>query len=165
MAEEFSFAPVRNGTKPKKKKKIEEDLGFSLDEDLDNIEENINEDDDEEEDEIDEFERDSENPPLPAGGASGIFANLTGGGGLVETDASVKELFSNENLLMKTDISGPAIPIIARLFTLAYKYKAEGMKSFLWSYLKLRVSKDRNGRNDIVALALRRQGMRDDEDF
>lgn len=171
MAEEFVLNLPSNGSrKPTKRNPVindaEKELGFSLNGDLKEIEDD-DDDLDEEDEEENEFNNDMNNPPLPpsVGGGGGIFSSLTGGGGLIESDASVKELFSNDNLLMKTDLSGPAIPIMARLLTLAYKYKAEGMKSFLWSYLKLRVSKDRNGRNDIVALALRRQGMREDDDF
>lgn len=156
MQEDLIFSSIKNGHKNSKTqtnghvKEIDEEL------DVENYE-------DEDEDEEDELET----PPLPSGGGmgAGVFSTLTSGPSLVESDASVKELFSNQNLLMKTDLSGPAIPIMARLFTLSYKYRAKEMQRFLWTYLKLRVSKDRKGRDDIVALALRRQGLRDEDDL
>lgn len=125
----------------------------------------VNTEENEEEDEFDEEdEEDIDIPPMPSGGSTinGLTADILSDS---SADTAVRELLSDKNLLMKTDLSPEAVPVVARILTLAYKYRAERLWQFIWMYLKLRVSVNRFGRREVVQLALRRQGMMEDEDL
>lgn len=126
-------------------------------------EDNDDEDLDELQDRVDE---ELEIPPMPSNPGGSIFSDL-GSGGFDEgvADTAVKELLSETNLLMKTDLNAAAIPIVARIMVLAVKYKADQLWRFIWTYLRLRVSVNREGRREIVALSLRRSGFQEDDDL
>ena len=54
-----------------------------------------------------------------------------------------------------------AIPVLARLLSLGAKYQSTVLLNFLATYLKLRISKNRMGRQEYVAMALRAKGHDD----
>ncbi len=76
-------------------------------------------------------------------------------------------LLSPTNIMMKTDVPAQAIPVLSRAIALAKKYKSENLLTYLDNYLKLRVSKDRKGREEILAMILRSNNRNDgfDDDF
>lgn len=75
-------------------------------------------------------------------------------------------LLSPTNIMMKTDVPAQAIPVLARAIALAKKYKSESLLGYLDNYLKLRVSKDRKGREEILAMILRTGNRNEfDDDF
>ena len=72
-------------------------------------------------------------------------------------------LLSPNNIMMKTDVPAQAIPVLSRAIALAKKYRSESLLEYLDNYLKLRVSKDREGRKEILAMILRSNNRADDD--
>lgn len=98
---------------------------------------------------------------------SGILDNLLSNvGGEDETSIWIKQLLTDENLLMKTDVPERAIPALAKGIVLGKKYRSQRLFDYIIYYLRLRISRNREGRKELVAMALRTKG-RDDgiDDF
>ena len=98
---------------------------------------------------------------------TGILDNLLSNvGGEDETSIWIKQLLTDENLLMKTDVPERAIPALAKGIVLGKKYKSQRLFDYIIYYLRLRISRNREGRKELVAMALRTKG-RDDgiDDF
>jgi len=83
-----------------------------------------------------------------------------------EDAASQLELLFSEDpsLIMKTEIPPGLIVPIARGYTIAYKTKSDVLKYFLDMILKAQISKDRQGRLELMEAitAFRRQSMEED---
>jgi len=77
----------------------------------------------------------------------------------------IKQLLTDENLLLKTDVPERAIPAIAKAIVLANKYRSKRLWDYIIYYLKLRISREREGRKELVAMALRTKGHDELDDF
>lgn len=66
------------------------------------------------------------------------------------TKLILKELFKEENLDQKTDLSGNEITALTRVFYIAQKLKIDGLKMLLDKFIRLRISKDRLGRKEFI---------------
>jgi len=70
-----------------------------------------------------------------------------------EFDKVVKELTSDENLLLKTELSKREINKLALLLTISKKYKFDFLEDLIILIMKMRVSIGRKGRKEIVEIA------------
>jgi hypothetical protein len=61
-----------------------------------------------------------------------------------------KELFTAENIKLKTDIDDREILMLARLLFLADRFKIPEMAQWVDNFIKLRVSRKRKGRGEFI---------------
>lgn len=81
--------------------------------------------------------------------------NLMNDQGLMDDNVTkymVKELFKSENIDLKTDLTDKEITALTRIYYLAMKLNISGLKNLLDKFIRLRVSKDRKGRNEVVEM-------------
>jgi len=77
-------------------------------------------------------------------------------------EITLKELFSYEKLEMKSDLSSDLILAMARGKVFVEKFKSPELDNLMDYILKLSVSKDRKGREEMVDLAKNTQDPLDD---
>ena len=90
---------------------------------------------------------------------------LNSSSGEDEQSIWMKQLLTDENLLIKTDVPEKAIPALAKAIVLAKKYKSQRLFDYILYYLRLRISRNREGRKEIVAMALRTKGRDELDEF
>ena len=75
-------------------------------------------------------------------------------GGMMQSDSErlqiAKELFSEENIDMKTEMSDQEINIFARVEFIKETFKIKSLQLFINKFEKLRISKLRQGRKEFV---------------
>lgn len=97
---------------------------------------------------------------------TGILDNLlSSSGNEDETSIWIRQLLTDENLLMKTDVPERAIPALAKGIVLGKKYRSQRLFDYIIYYLRLRISRNREGRKELVAMALRTKGRDELDDF
>ncbi len=74
-------------------------------------------------------------------------------------EEGMKQLFSKNNLQMKTELSAPLILAMSRGRIFADHYKSKYMNSFIDNIQILSVSKGRKGRQELVALVRNSQDI------
>jgi len=97
-----------------------------------------------------------------------IESQLEDGEGGFGTEVLYRELMSSKNIDMKTDLPEAAIPQVVELSSLASKYESKELKTRLYHYFRLRLSKNRMSRkeiSDIVRAAREEQLTRDARDL
>lgn len=77
-------------------------------------------------------------------------------------ETTLKELFSYEKLEMKTDLSSDLILAMARGKVFSKKFKSPELDNLMDNIMKLFVSKDRKGREEMVELAKNTMDPMDD---
>ncbi len=75
-------------------------------------------------------------------------------GSEIESDSHVKsvskELFTNNAIFLKTEVSHDEIPNITRILFLRDRFGVQNMDTAINSFLSLRVSKDRKSRKEFI---------------
>ena len=62
----------------------------------------------------------------------------------------VKELFANEGIKTRTDLSNEEISLISRMYYIAEELKNDRLTNLMDTFLELKVSKDRKSRDEFV---------------
>jgi len=68
----------------------------------------------------------------------------------ITLDRALRELFEDNNIVMKSDLTASQVSSITKGLVFADKYKSKTMSKFVNHLLKLSVSKDRKGRTELV---------------
>lgn len=73
------------------------------------------------------------------------------------------EVYSTENIEVKTDLSQEQINAMAKMVSFAEYFKIPVLESFSNNYMKLQVSKDRKGRGEFTQIATSANGTPQEE--
>lgn len=108
------------------------------------------------------------NTPAPLGSGGMNLESLAMGGDSFAEDSLVKELFklgSWDELAVKSDIPAGTVIALLRLMIIGEQMNSSVVRAICENYLKMRVSVNRQGRQELVNIARGMAANKEDDNF